>query len=147
MASYGKKASEKVERAMHERKTGALKSGGSGKTVKSRKQAIAIGLSEARRAGIRLPPRPGAAKPSRLATPGTAKKTSAKRSRASLEALKREPTSSVSPAALSRQARDAAAKRSPAARKQAAAKAVRTKGAEGLKSAGQKAARTRKNPR
>jgi hypothetical protein len=55
MARYGKKASEKVERAMHERKKGTLKSGGSGKTVKSRRQAIAIGLSEARRAGGKVP--------------------------------------------------------------------------------------------
>ncbi|HYJ16717.1 MAG TPA: DUF6496 domain-containing protein, partial [Candidatus Limnocylindria bacterium] len=51
MARYGKKAAQKVKRAMHERKKGTLKSGRSGKTVKSRKQAIAIGLSEARRAG------------------------------------------------------------------------------------------------
>ena len=50
MAKYGKKAQQKVERAMHERKHGTLKSGGSGKKVKSRKQAIAIGLGEARRA-------------------------------------------------------------------------------------------------
>ncbi len=55
MARYGKKASEKVEKAMQERKRGKLKSGGSGKTVKSRKQAIAIGLSEARRAGGKVP--------------------------------------------------------------------------------------------
>ena len=48
MARYGKKAQEKVEKAMHERKRGTLRSGGSGKKVKSRKQAIAIGLSEAR---------------------------------------------------------------------------------------------------
>jgi uncharacterized protein DUF6496 len=54
---YGKKASEKVEKAMHEMKRGQLKSGGSGKTVKSRKQAIAIGLSEARRAGGKVPKR------------------------------------------------------------------------------------------
>jgi uncharacterized protein DUF6496 len=55
MAKYGKKAQSKVERAMHERKRGTLKSGRSGKTVKSRKQAIAIGLSEARRAGAKVP--------------------------------------------------------------------------------------------
>ena len=55
MARYGKKASEKVERAMHERKKGTLKSGRSGKTVKSKKQAIAIGLSEARKAGAKVP--------------------------------------------------------------------------------------------
>jgi len=52
---YSKKASKKVERAMHERKRGKLKSGRSGKTVKSRKQAIAIGLSEARRSGAKVP--------------------------------------------------------------------------------------------
>jgi hypothetical protein len=55
MARYGKKAGEKVEKAMHERKRGTLKSGRSGKKVTSRKQAIAIGLSEARRAGGKVP--------------------------------------------------------------------------------------------
>lgn len=55
MAKYGQKASEKVKKAMHERKKGTLKSGGSGKKVTSRKQAIAIGLSEARRAGGKVP--------------------------------------------------------------------------------------------
>ena len=54
---YGDKASEKVEKAMHERKRGTLRSGGSGKKVTSRKQAIAIGLSEARRAGGKVPRR------------------------------------------------------------------------------------------
>jgi hypothetical protein len=52
---YGASASNKVSRAMHEMKRGTLRSGGSGKRVKSRKQAIAIGLSEARRAGSRVP--------------------------------------------------------------------------------------------
>jgi hypothetical protein len=52
---YGKKAGEKVEKAMHERKRGTLKSGRSGKTVKSRKQAIAIGLSPARKKGAKVP--------------------------------------------------------------------------------------------
>ena len=55
MARYGKKAGEKVEKAMHERKEGTLKSGRSGKKVTSKKQAIAIGLSEARRAGEKVP--------------------------------------------------------------------------------------------
>jgi hypothetical protein len=55
MAKYGKKASQKVERAMRERKRGTLRSGSSGKKVTSRKQAIAIGLSEARRAGGKVP--------------------------------------------------------------------------------------------
>jgi hypothetical protein len=52
---YSKKASQKVKRAMHERKRGTLRSGRSGRKVKSRKQAIAIGLSEARRAGAKVP--------------------------------------------------------------------------------------------
>ncbi len=53
-AKYGEKSGEKVERAMHERKAGTLKSG-SGKKVKSRKQAIALGLSEARKEGAKVP--------------------------------------------------------------------------------------------
>lgn len=55
MARYGRKASEKVKKAMRERKRGTLKSGRAGKRVTSRKQAIAIGLSEARRAGGKVP--------------------------------------------------------------------------------------------
>jgi len=55
MARYGKAAAKKVKRAMHERKKGKLKSGRSGKKVTSRKQAIAIGLSEARHAGAKVP--------------------------------------------------------------------------------------------
>jgi hypothetical protein len=55
MAKYGKTAQKKVEKAMHERKSGTLKSGRSGKKVTSKKQAIAIGLSEARRAGGKVP--------------------------------------------------------------------------------------------
>jgi len=55
MARYGKTASSKVKKAMHERKRGTLKSGRSGKKVRSRKQAIAIGLSEARREGGKVP--------------------------------------------------------------------------------------------
>lgn len=54
MAKYGKKASTKVEKAMHEKKKGTLKSG-SGKKVTSKKQAIAIGLSEARKEGGKVP--------------------------------------------------------------------------------------------
>ena len=55
MAKYGKKASKKVEKTMHEMKKGTLKSGRSGKKVKSRKQAIAIGLSQARKEGGKVP--------------------------------------------------------------------------------------------
>ena len=62
---YGKKAGQKVERAMHEMKSGKLKSGRSGKKVKSRKQAIAIGLSEARQAGGKVPRKKSGTKRSR----------------------------------------------------------------------------------
>ena len=58
MARYGKTAQRKVKRAMHERKVGTLRSGGSHKKVTSREQAIAIGLSEAREAGAKVPPKP-----------------------------------------------------------------------------------------
>ena len=54
---YSKSASRKVAKVMRERKRGTLRSGGSGKKVTSRKQAIAIGLSEARRSGARVPKR------------------------------------------------------------------------------------------
>ena len=55
MAKYSKKAQDKVEKAMHERKHGTLKSGRSGKKATSKKQAIAIGLSEARKKGAKVP--------------------------------------------------------------------------------------------
>lgn len=77
MAKYGKKASEKVEKAMHERKQGTLKSGRSGKRVTSKKQAIAIGLSEARREGGKVP-KAKAAKPKAAKTkakPGSTKRS------------------------------------------------------------------------
>jgi len=61
MAKYGKKASKKVEKAMHERKKGTLKSG-SGKKVTSKKQAIAIGLSEARKEGAKVSRKKSASK-------------------------------------------------------------------------------------
>ena len=74
MASkYGKKASEKVEKAMHEKKRGTLKSGRSGKKVTSRKQAIAIGLSEARREGGKVPKKKSSSKKS------SSKKSSSKK--------------------------------------------------------------------
>jgi hypothetical protein len=57
MARYGRKAQQKVRKALHERKRGTLRSGRSGRKVKSRKQAIAIGLSQARRAGGKVPSR------------------------------------------------------------------------------------------
>ena len=62
MAKYSKKAQSKVKRAMHEKKAGTLKSGRSGKKVKSRKQAIAIGLSEARKSGAKVPKKKSSSK-------------------------------------------------------------------------------------
>ena len=59
MAKYGRKAQSKVARAMRERKRGTLRSGSSGKRVTSRRQAIAIGLSEARRSGAKVPRKRG----------------------------------------------------------------------------------------
>lgn len=79
MPKYSKKAGDKVERAMHERKEGSLKSGRSGKKVTSRKQAIAIGLSEAREEGAKVPKK--AAKKSgarKTATKKSAKKATKK---------------------------------------------------------------------
>src|SRR4051794_214202 len=100
MAKYGEKAGEKVEAAMHERKHGELKSGRSGKKVTSRKQAIAIGLSEARKEGGKVPP---------------AKKSAAKKSTArKTSAAKKAP------------AKKAAAKKATTARKSAAAKKTTT---------------------
>ena len=57
MARYGKKAEQKIAKVMHERKAGTLRSGSTGKKVTSRKQAIAIGISEARHAGAKVPKR------------------------------------------------------------------------------------------
>ena len=59
MARYGRKSQQKVKKAMRERRRGTLRSGRSGKKVRSRKQAIAIGLSQARRAGAKVPRRKG----------------------------------------------------------------------------------------
>ena len=75
---YSKTASVKVGRAMKERKAGTLKSGGSGRTVKSRKQAIAIGLSEARREGAKVPKKASRSS-AKKAAKKTTRKTSAKK--------------------------------------------------------------------
>lgn len=71
---YGKKAQKKVKKAMHERKKGTLKSG-SGKKVKSRKQAIAIGLSEARKSGAKVPKKKSSKKSSKKKTSKKKKKS------------------------------------------------------------------------
>ena len=103
--------------------------------ARSAKQAIAIGLSKARRAGVELPPPKRGSKETkeqakrdlRKASSGGTKKTSAKRSRATRAALKREGHSAASKTALSRQARAAAKRRSAADRSRAAKKAARTR--------------------
>jgi hypothetical protein len=76
---YGKKASSKVKRAMHERKRGTLKSGRSGKKVKSRKQAIAIGLSEARKEGAKVPKKKKGGSKKRKSSSTKRKSSSSKR--------------------------------------------------------------------
>jgi Family of unknown function (DUF6496) len=121
--------------------------------ARSAKQAIAIGLSEARRAGVVLPPpKKGqtseqtrrAAESAYEAGQGERKVTRRpKAARAAKRALKREPTNSVSRAALSRQARTAAARRSPASRSAAAREAAATKEPAMRSAAARKAARTR----
>ena len=105
--------------------------------ARSAKQAIAIGLSKARRAGVKLPPpekgeasketREQAKRDLKKGRKGTKKKTSAKRSRAALNKLKREGRSAASKTALSRHAHKAAAKRSAAARSRSAKKAAKTR--------------------
>ncbi len=107
--------------------------------VRSTKQAIAIGLSKARRAGVKLPPpKPGTASEKARAKARLdakagkrhgAKPVSRKRSRATLDALKRESSAPVSKAALAKHARAAARRRSPAARSASARKAARTRAA------------------
>jgi len=80
MARYGKKAQDKVHKAMKERKQGKLRSGRSGKKVTSRKQAIAIGLSEAREAGGKVPPpKKRAAKKTRSSRKTTAPKSTGRK--------------------------------------------------------------------
>jgi Family of unknown function (DUF6496) len=122
--------------------------------AKNAKQAIAIGLSEARRAGVPLEaPKKGEAREKtrksaqralRVGKKGGArKKASPKRSRAIQRVLKREPRSAASHRALSRQAHSAAARRTRSDRSAAARKAARTKGAAVRSRAAKKAARTR----
>jgi hypothetical protein len=160
-----------LERARQDAKEGKAPSTQAGEFVKeemdhiregkhgarSAKQAIAIGLSKARRAGVKLPP-PKQGKASEKTrtqaernyeqgqkSPGRA--PSATRSRATKEALEHEGKQAASPRALSRQAHASARKRGAADRSRAAQKAVRTKGREGRVAAARKAARTRARAR
>src|SRR5947207_7019716 len=158
---------ETVERAERDKEQGKSPSTQAGEFVReemhhvregkhgarSPQQAIAIGLSKARRAGVKL----GAPKRGRASATvrkraqrdlnkgqsSTRRKPSATRSRATLRALKREGHAAASPKSLSQQGHRAARKRSSALRHQAALKAVRTKGKTGLKQAARKAANTR----
>jgi hypothetical protein len=121
--------------------------------ARSPQQAIAIGLSEARRAGVDLPPpKKGKAKERTRRSAqyayeaGQGKRKTQRRSRVSeavTRVLKREPKSTASHGAMSRQAKGAAARRSAASRSAAAKKAARTKGVAGRSAAARKAARTR----
>jgi hypothetical protein len=122
----------------------------------SPKQAIAIGLSKARRAGVKLPPPEGErvseevrekAEHDLSAGKRRGHKPSATRSRATSKALKREGHLSASKASLARQARSSARSRGAAARHSAAERAVPTKGKAGLRHGAQKAARTRQRER
>jgi len=92
MAKYGKKAQSKVKKAMHERKAGTLRSGKSGKKVTSRKQAIAIGLSEARRAGGKVPKKSAkksTRKSAKKSTRKSAKKSTRKSAKSARKSTKR----------------------------------------------------------
>ncbi|MBA3682190.1 MAG: hypothetical protein H0W73_13680 [Bacteroidetes bacterium] len=95
MAKYSKKAGEKVEKAMHEMKQGKLKAGRSGKKVKSKKQAIAIGLSEARERGAKVSKKSASKKSSakksiKKTTKKTTKKTATKKSAAKKSTSKKK---------------------------------------------------------
>ena len=107
--------------------------------ARSARQAIAIGLSKARRAGVKVPAPRGKRVPRQKAGGGK----NPVRSQATRAALQREGTSAASPTAISRQARRSARQRGVASLRRAAQKAVRTKGPAGRRNAAQKAARTR----
>ena len=142
-----------IERARQDKRSGKAPSTQAGEFVREEmhhiregkhgarnsKQAIAIGLSKARRAGVKLGPNP-----SGKTTKPTKRKPSAKRSRAVRSALKREGRSAASKASLSRHARSSARARGRQNLRKAAAKVSRTKGQAGRRRAAQKAARTRK---
>jgi hypothetical protein len=123
--------------------------------ARSTQQAIAIGLSKARRAGVKLPP-PRKGKSTEairrqarrdLAKAGSRRKISRKRSRATLGALRRESHGTASHRQLAAQARSSARRRGPAARHRASLKGVHTKGPLGLRRAARKAAETRRKPK
>jgi anti-sigma regulatory factor (Ser/Thr protein kinase) len=149
-----------IERARKDKQTGKAPTTQAGEFVReeirhvregkhgarSAKQAIAIGLSKARRAGVELPPRGASARTSASADAGRAgrrRRPSARRSRAVPRALRRESRAAATRRALARQARSAARRRSATARRAAARKAVRTKGRQVRRAAARKAVRTK----
>jgi len=118
--------------------------------ARSPEQAIAIGLSKARKAGVALPPKPGTRSAAKIAAGNGQRRrrsseTSATRSRTTHSALEKEPKSSASHAALGKQAHKAAIERGRSSLHAAAVKAVATKGAAGRSRAAKKAAATRKH--
>lgn len=143
----GKSASTQAGEYVHEEME-HIKHGRHG--ARSTRQAIAIGLSKARRDGVKLPPPKRADKASREKAASDEQaarhphKPSATRSRATRKALQKEGHGAASKPALSAQAKKASAKRGAGARSAAATKAARTKGAAGRSAAASKAARTRK---
>jgi hypothetical protein len=148
--SEGKAASTQAGEFVHE-EIEHVKEGKHG--ARSAKQAIAIGLSKARRAGVKLPaPKKGtvseetrhkAQADNKAGAQGTKKSVSPTRSKAASEALKKEDHSAAAPEALSRQAKSAASLRTVAERSAAARRAARTKSAEERVAAAKKAAETR----
>jgi Family of unknown function (DUF6496) len=146
----GKAASTQAGEFVHE-EIEHVKEGKHG--ARSAKQAIAIGLSKARRAGVKLPaPKKGTASEetrhkaeadNKAGAKGAKKTVSRTRSRATSAALKKEGHAAASPQALSKQAKSAAAKRTATDRSASARKAARTKGPEERSEAASKAAKTR----
>jgi len=146
--SEGKSASTQAGEFVHQ-EIEHVKEGKHG--ARSTKQAIAIGLSEARRAGVKVPASKTASKATRkkveqenaAGAKGAKKTVSRTRSKATSDALKKEGHAAASTAALSKQAKSAAAKRTAADRSASARKAAKTKGPEERSAAARKAARTR----
>lgn len=143
----GKSASTQASEYVHE-EIEHVRKGKHG--ARSTKQAIAIGLSKARRAGVKVPVSKTAKKSTKRKAAqdekaaSHPKRVSAKRSHATKSALKREGHAAASHSALSKQGESAARKRTSSSRSAAAKKSVRTKGAAGRSTAAKKAARTRK---
>ena len=153
---------ETLERAQQDKREGKSASTQAGEFVReemhhiregkhgaaSTEQAIAIGLSKARRAGVKLPRRGASAKSAKAgASRRKSGRPSVRRSRATRKALKRQPHTAASPRALAKHARSTARRRGATARSASARKAVRTKGAALRKAAARKGARTRARKR